>query len=432
MFFCRYKRCELAVKIAVVFTAMLLSTFSNADILNKMDERIITEDEINTVEVVLPSVENLMRSYGEEKNQTPTNKALASWTIEKLTTPTLEDNESYDPGEYYGRISEYSFSEALSASFNYNSSNEMKLKISYPAEYVAPSKIEINYIGRALSVLVFLAALYFVFLFNSSESHSDNLDVSQSSGTLKDNVSHYFGNHEYLSKNQQLLKIGEIFPSLAHDIKSPLQSIISATSIIRREKRKKTDTENSTTDDESSTKLDSTLDIIDELTYKIADDIKSFQKVCVNGSDEMLNQTCDDITNSISSYIAVKSKQIKRAIRFDTVNPSDYKNFHILCNEANLLKSLMYLTFEFIDLRYKRSDLSLSAEITNGDFIFSLIEKPGTSNLYSDLTTKDTFMFAKRHLEQIGGMITIKSHVNLNTIKVIIPTAEKHLLKYSA
>ena len=218
--FCRYKRCELAVKIVVVFTAMLLSTFSNADILNKMDERIITEDEINTVEVVLPSVETLMRSYGEEKNQTPTNKALASWTIEKLTTPTLEDNESYDPGEYYGRISDYSFSEALSASFNYNSSNEMKLKISYPAEYVAPSKIEINYIGRALSVLVFLAALCFVFLFNSSESHSDNLDVSQSSGTLKDNVSHYFGNHEYLSKNQQLLKIGEIFPSLAHDIKS--------------------------------------------------------------------------------------------------------------------------------------------------------------------------------------------------------------------
>ena len=115
----------------------------------------------------------------------------------------------------------------------------MKLKISYPADYVAPSKIEINYIGRALSVLVFLAALYFVFLFNSSDSHSDTLDISQSSGTLKDNVSHYFGNHEYLSKNQQLLKIGEIFPSLAHDIKSPLQSIISATSIIRREKRKK-------------------------------------------------------------------------------------------------------------------------------------------------------------------------------------------------
>ena len=89
----------------------------------------------------------------------------------------------------------------------------------------------------------------------------------------------------------------------------------------------------------------------------------------------MLNQTCDDITNSISSYIAVKSKQIKQTIRFDTINSSEYKNFHILCNEANLLKSLMYLTFEFIDLRYKRSDLSLSSEITNGDFIFSLIEK---------------------------------------------------------
>ena len=67
MFFCRYKRCELAVKIVVVFTAMLLSTFSNADILNKMDERIITEDEINTVEVVLPPVKTLMRSYVKRK-----------------------------------------------------------------------------------------------------------------------------------------------------------------------------------------------------------------------------------------------------------------------------------------------------------------------------------------------------------------------------
>jgi hypothetical protein len=408
-----------------IFSICLLSIFSYSteaysDILKKIDERTISEEDISTVEVVLPPASRLIDAYGVTNNQSPTYESLSHWTLESITFPALKgETPTYEIGEYSGLISPYTIEEALSMSLKHNSSKQIHLKILYPANYVTSPTKKINYVRRAGALFLLMSVLYIVFVYNTKKTSQQQ----QISGSLKENLEHYVNKKDFLSKSQQMLKIGEIFPSIAHDIKSPLQSIISATSLIRRENAQQS---------EDSTRVASTLDIIDELTFKIADDIKSFQKISVAGGNETINHKCDDIINDFSTFVTAKSKQLNQTIKLESHNPNDLKNFNICCNEANLLKGLMFLTFEFMEQRHKKSSLSISANISNADLIIDLEEYPGSRELYSSLTNKDTFLFAKNNIERLGGLITIKSRINKNTIRITLPTVEKHLLKQTA
>ena len=146
----------------------------------------------------------------------------------------------------------------------------------------------------------------------------------------------------FIEAHSRFIGIGEVATTLAHEIKNPLQSIITATGLIK--KLTKSCTGDATED------VIIVSDKIEKITYRISTILKDVQKLAYDAkNDDFTPHQIENIIKSSINVCYLKAKDCDVRLRYDEDQFASLKKPEILCRESQIIQALTNIISNGID-----------------------------------------------------------------------------------